>query len=85
MTRRHFFKPAEEFRDPYRYKACGLDNIYLLNGYDVEEHDGEKHVFVRNMEELHKAIGCHITPKRKGRRFRMGRFGEPWAEYFGMG
>ncbi len=66
MKLAHFFKPAEEFRDPYHYKACGLDNIYLLNGYDIEEHDNEKHVFVRNMDELHQAIGRHIVTKRKG-------------------
>jgi DNA-binding transcriptional regulator YiaG len=66
MTREHFFKPAEEFRDPYHYKACGLDNIYLLNGYEPEDHDGERHIFVRNADELHKAIGRHIVTKRKG-------------------
>jgi len=66
MNIAHFFKPAEEFRDPYHYKACGLDNIYLLNGYDIEEHDADKHVFVRNMEGLHKAIGRYIVTKRKG-------------------
>ncbi|RBP06429.1 helix-turn-helix protein [Roseiarcus fermentans] len=66
MTRTHFFKQTEEVRAPYHYKACGLDNIYLLNGYDIDEHDGERHVFVRNMEELHNAIGRHIVTKRKG-------------------
>jgi DNA-binding transcriptional regulator YiaG len=43
-----------------------LDNIYLLNGYDIEEHDGERYVFVRHMDELHVAIGRHIVTKRKG-------------------
>ena len=66
MTRENFFKPTEDVRDAYQYKACGLDNIYLLNGYEVEEHDGESHVFVRNMEELHEAIGRHIVLRRKG-------------------
>ncbi len=67
MNSQHFFKPAEEVRaEPYQYKACGLDNIFLLNGYDVEYHDGERHVFVRDMDELHKAIGRHIVLKRKG-------------------
>jgi DNA-binding transcriptional regulator YiaG len=66
MRREHFFKPEEEVRDPYHYKACGLDNIYLLNGYYAEEHDGERHVFVRDADELHIAIGRHIVTKRKG-------------------
>lgn len=43
MTRKNFFKPVKEVcAEPYHYKACGLDSIFLLNGYDVEEHDGER-------------------------------------------
>jgi DNA-binding transcriptional regulator YiaG len=66
MMREHFFKPTEEVREPYHYKACGLDNIYLLNGYHFEEHDGERHAFVHGVDELHKAIGRHIVLNRKG-------------------
>ena len=67
MNGENFFKPGEEVRpEPYHYKACGLEGIYLLNGYTVEEHDGERHVFVENVDELHKAIGRHIISKRKG-------------------
>ncbi len=66
MTREHFFETAEEFRNLYHYRACGLDNIYLLNGYNIEEHDGETHVFIRNIDELHKVIGRHIVTRRKG-------------------
>ncbi len=63
----HFFRIGEEVRsEPYHYKACGLDGIYLLNGYDVKKHEGERHVFVRNVDELHMAIGRHIVSKRKG-------------------
>ena len=61
-----FFKPAEEVREPYHYKACGLENIYLLNGYEFDEHDGERYAFVHGVDGLHKVIGRHIILKRKG-------------------
>lgn len=51
--------------EAYHYKACGLENIYLLNGYHTEEHDGETHVFVDGEEELHRAIARHVICTRK--------------------
>ncbi|MBA4092426.1 MAG: transcriptional regulator [Sphingobium sp.] len=67
MNCESFFLTGEEVRtEPYRYRACGLDGIYLLNGYDVAEHDGEKHVSVTDIEGLHRAIGRHLVVNRKG-------------------
>jgi DNA-binding transcriptional regulator YiaG len=52
-------------KDPWPYRACGLEGIYLLNGYNVEEHDGEEHVAIRDIDGLHKAIGRHLVAHRK--------------------
>ena len=49
--------------EPYRYRACGLPNIILLSGYTVEEFDGEKHVAVKDVYDLHRAIGRVIATK----------------------
>jgi DNA-binding transcriptional regulator YiaG len=58
---------SEEVRnEPVLYRACGLDEIYLLNGYDLEDHDGETHVSVTKVDELHQAIGRHLVMHRKG-------------------
>lgn len=62
-----FYLTSEEVRnEPVLYRACGLDEIYLLNGYDLEDHDGEQHLSVQKMEELHQAIGRHLVTHRKG-------------------
>lgn len=50
---------------PLHYRACGLEGIYILNGYTVEEHDGERHFSVTDIEGLHKAIGRHLVLHRK--------------------
>jgi DNA-binding transcriptional regulator YiaG len=51
---------------PYQYRACGLEGIVLLNGYDVEEHDGEEHVTITDIDGLHREIGRHLVIHRKG-------------------
>lgn len=66
MKREDFFHAQEEVRsEPYRYRACGLEGIYLMNGFTVEEHDGEQHVAVRDVDGLHSAIGRHLVQHRK--------------------
>jgi DNA-binding transcriptional regulator YiaG len=53
-------------REPYAYTVCGLDSIFLLNGYQVSYHDGEEFVSVIDVEGLHRAIGRHLVLHRKG-------------------
>jgi DNA-binding transcriptional regulator YiaG len=63
----HFYLANEDAQnEPYHYKVCGLDNIYLLNGFVVEDYHGELAVAVKDVDGLHKAIGRHIVIHRKG-------------------
>jgi DNA-binding transcriptional regulator YiaG len=50
---------------PYHYKECGLDNVFLANGYELEECDGEMYVSVENVDGLWKAVGLHLVTTRK--------------------
>lgn len=67
MTRAKFYRPSKEpaGSKPYLYRACGLDGIYLLNGFHVEEHDGEQYVFIDHEDELHREIARHVICTRK--------------------
>jgi len=47
----------------YHYTECGLDNIYLLNGFEVMTFEDEQVVSVHNTEGLHLAIGTDILNK----------------------
>ena len=51
---------------PHEYTECGLDNIFLLNGYEARHLDGEEFVAVTDVEGLHRAIGRHLVLHRKG-------------------
>jgi DNA-binding transcriptional regulator YiaG len=50
---------------PYHYMECGLPDIYLLNGFSVESHDGEDYVSVENVDGLWKAIGLNLVTRKK--------------------
>ena len=57
----------------YHYIECGLDNIYLLNGFRIVPGPRGKTVHVQNLEGLHKAIGMMLVSEKKhidGREFR---------------
>ena len=46
---------------PYRYAGCGLDWVYLLDGYDVHETPYGCGVSVRDADGLHEAIAQEIV------------------------
>ncbi|MEM7621116.1 MAG: helix-turn-helix domain-containing protein [Pseudomonadota bacterium] len=41
----------------YHYRACGLDNVYLVNGFSIEDTGYGEGVCIDSVEELHQAIG----------------------------
>ncbi len=58
----------------YHYQECGLNNIWLVNGYTVENIEGYGEcVSISNIEGLQKAIGKNIInnkPRLTGSEFR---------------
>ncbi|BBP45009.1 hypothetical protein THMIRHAS_03820 [Thiosulfatimonas sediminis] len=47
----------------YHYTDSGLDNIYLENGYQLENMDDEEYLSIHHMDELHAAIGGLLVEK----------------------
>ena len=58
--------------DRYHYRECGLDNIYLLNGFEYVETPRGMGVTIKARQGLHKAIGAMLVEKRSltGKEFR---------------
>lgn len=50
---------------PYRYTACGLDDVYLMNGFVIEETDYGRGLRIDHLDELHRVIAAHLVTKRK--------------------
>lgn len=55
-------EPAGE---PRLYEACGLDNIWLVDGFEVIERNGEELIQPEDVEGLHRAIALHLAMFRK--------------------
>ena len=60
-TKRVFRHKQDENESLYRYTACGLDNVYLLNGYELHQLEDGEGVSVRDLEDLHRAIGRSLA------------------------
>ncbi len=49
----------------YHYRECGLDNIYLLNGFRYSETPYGRAVHIEDIDGLHRAIGeCLVFEKK---------------------
>ena len=47
----------------YHYTECGLDNVYLANGYEMKETPSGRLVSIHNIHDLHHAIGKALVFK----------------------
>lgn len=47
----------------FHYVACGLANVWLVNGFTQKESDGKLFFSVENPKELHKVIGFDLVKK----------------------
>ena len=47
--------------DRYHYTECGLDYVWLLNGFETVETGYGPAVHVENVEGLHRMIGEHVV------------------------
>lgn len=50
---------------PRLYETCGLDNIWLVDGFEIVRHAGEELIQPEDVEGLHKAITLHLVRFRK--------------------
>lgn len=49
----------------YHYTECGLDNIYLANGFNFRETPDGQAVSINDIDGLHKAIGLYLVTAKK--------------------
>jgi putative transcriptional regulator len=53
--------PVNDDEKRYHYTGCGLDRIYLFNGFIRHERDGEIGVAITDIDGLHAAIATTIV------------------------
>ena len=55
----------EKPKVPYHYTACGLDDVYLMSGYELEDTPYGEGISVKNADGLHQAIGLFLVNNKK--------------------
>ena len=48
----------------YHYTECGLNNIYLVNGFKITKTDDDEEIFVHDIHGLHEAISNILIFKK---------------------
>lgn len=49
----------------HHYRECGLNHIYLLNGFAYRETRHGRAVSIQDMDGLHRAIGAHLAKEKR--------------------
>lgn len=62
VTWRH---QGETDKDPLHYTACGLDDIYLMSGYEVVKTSHGEGTAIKKLDDLHLAIGRNLAERKK--------------------
>lgn len=70
----HFARRGCDAQAPFRYLACGLDNVFLTSGYVRKERGGQMVTAVEDADGLHSAIAKHMVLRRKRLRGKEVRF-----------
>lgn len=56
---------GEKDCEPLHYNWCGLDDVYLLSGFErIQDEDGES-IIIKDMDGLHNAIAMHLARHKK--------------------
>lgn len=69
-------RSGEIIMNPYHYTQCGLDNIWLTNGYETHNTPYGKGISVQDVDGLHNSIAEALTEKPEsltGKEFRFFR------------
>jgi DNA-binding transcriptional regulator YiaG len=61
----HRVSVVKKLREPFHYTQCGLDNVWLLNGFTRGEYGGQPTFSIKDIDGLHRAIGLALINTRK--------------------
>ena len=65
MTKFGKIDGSDPVGEPLHYTACGLDDVYLVNGFNREIIDGEEYLTIEDLDGLWKAIALHMVTEHK--------------------
>jgi DNA-binding transcriptional regulator YiaG len=55
---------GEKIMGEYHFTECGLDNIYLVNGFEITKNNDDEEIFIHDIHGLLKTIGMMLVTKQ---------------------
>ena len=55
---------GESDKEPLHYTACGLDDVYLMSGYEIVKTSHGEGTAIKKLDELHLAIGRNLSERK---------------------
>jgi len=65
MKATHWSHVGDKGQEPLHYTECGLDDVYLVSGYERETTPYGDGIIIRDLDNLHKAIGIYLVQEKK--------------------
>jgi DNA-binding transcriptional regulator YiaG len=65
MTGTHWSYSGQSDRKPLQYTDCGLDDVYLVSGYEWVDTPEGKALVIKELDKLLRAIGVHLVTEKK--------------------
>lgn len=65
VTVNAWHRQGEQVREPLHYPECGLDDVYLLNGYEITETAYGDGLSVTDVDGLRSAIAHSLATRKK--------------------
>ncbi len=56
---------GEKDQAPLHYTACGLDDVYLMSGYEIVKTSHGEGTAIKKLDDLHLAIGRNLAERKK--------------------
>lgn len=65
MSKQRLMHRGAKNTQPYLYTGCGLEGIYLLNGFELYEDEDGSGVIIHDLDGLHRAIALRLVSDEK--------------------
>lgn len=65
MSKVAFAHRGKNDKKTLHYKECGLDDVYLVSGYEIEKTPYGDGLSIKDIDKLHIAIGCRLANQKK--------------------
>lgn len=65
MTAMHWSYEGQNDREPLQYTDCGLDDVYLVSGYEWIDTPEGRALVIKDLDKLLRAIGFYLVKEKK--------------------